>query len=73
MKKPILQQSQNKNLEAVILQIFSETISYTGLKKIFLEVYSLTIFTLRFFREAIKPPYEFNELAANGSFAGAKF
>jgi len=26
-------------------------------KKFFLEVASLTIFTLRFFREVIKPPY----------------
>ncbi|GEM_PF-6769252 len=60
MEKIILQQSQNENQEAEIIPgKFSETIFDSVFKKFFLEVASLTIFTLRFFKELFKPPYEF--------------
>jgi hypothetical protein len=49
MEKIILRQSQNENQEAEIIpENFSETISDSVFKKFFLEVYSLTIFTLPF-------------------------
>ncbi|MBE0572967.1 MAG: ABC transporter permease [Ignavibacteriaceae bacterium] len=41
-------------------------------KKFFLEVASLTIFTLRFFKEVIKPPYEINELMKQSFLIGYK-
>jgi phospholipid/cholesterol/gamma-HCH transport system permease protein len=41
-------------------------------KKFFLEVASLAIFTLRFFKEVIKPPYEFNELMKQSFLIGYK-
>lgn len=63
MEKIIVQQSENEDQEAEIIpENFSETISDSVFKKFFLEVYSLTIFTVRFFKEVFKPPYEFNEL-----------
>lgn len=39
----------------------SKTISDSVLRKFFLEVYSISAFTLRFFKEVLKPPYELNE------------
>ncbi len=51
---------------------FSETIPDSVFKKFFLEVYSLTIFTLRFFKEVIKPPYEFNEVIKQSFIIGYK-
>jgi phospholipid/cholesterol/gamma-HCH transport system permease protein len=70
MDKIILQQSQNENREAEVPEIFSETTSDSAFKKFFLEVYSLTIFTLRFFKEVFKPPYEFNELMKQSFLTG---
>ncbi|MGD1007606.1 MAG: ABC transporter permease [Ignavibacteriaceae bacterium] len=71
MKKIILQESQNENRETEIIpEIFSETTSDSAIKKFFLEVYSLTIFTLRFFKEVCKPPYEFNELVKQSFLIG---
>lgn len=40
--------------------------------KFFGEVASITIFTLRFFKEAVKPPYEFNELMKQSFLIGYK-
>ncbi len=65
-----MQQSQNENREAEVPEIFSETTSDSAFKKFFLEVYSLTIFTLRFFKEVFKPPYEFNELMKQSFLTG---
>ncbi len=63
MDKIILEKSLNKNLETkVTAEKIMETDSDSVLRKFFLEVYSLTVFILRFFKEVIKPPYEFNEL-----------
>jgi hypothetical protein len=59
MDKIILQNIQNKTLETEnITEQFSGTISDSIFKKFFLEVYSITIFTLRFSKEVVKPPYE---------------
>ena len=40
--------------------------------KFFIEVTSLATFTLRFFKEALKPPYEFNELLKQSFLVGYK-
>jgi phospholipid/cholesterol/gamma-HCH transport system permease protein len=68
-----LQQSRNQHHETEIIpETFSETISDSLLNKFFLEVSSLTIFTLRFFKEVTKPPYEFNELMKQSFLIGYK-
>ncbi|MBK7631182.1 MAG: ABC transporter permease [Ignavibacteriales bacterium] len=41
-------------------------------KQFFLEVASTTTFTLRFFKEVIKPPYEFNEVMKQSFLIGYK-
>ncbi|MFH1195367.1 MAG: ABC transporter permease [bacterium] len=41
-------------------------------KKFFLEIYAITIFTLRFFKEVFKPPYEINELIKQSFLIGYK-
>jgi len=58
--------------EEITQEKFSETISDSVFKKFFLEVSSLTIFTLRFFKEVIKPPYEFNEVMKQSFLIGYK-
>ena len=68
-----MQQSQNENQAVEIIpENFSETISDSVFKKFFLEVSSLTIFTLRFFQELFKPPYEFNEIIKQSFLIGYK-
>ena len=68
-----MQQSQDQHYEVEIIpETFSGTISDSVFKKFFLEVSSVTIFTLRFFKEAIKPPYEFNELMKQSFLIGYK-
>ncbi len=72
-EKIILPQSLNNKQETEIIpKNFSETISDSVFKKFFLEVSSLTIFTLRFFKEAVKPPYEFNEVMKQSFLIGYK-
>ncbi len=44
----------------------------TLLTKFFLEVQSLTVLVLHFFREVLKPPYEFNELLKQSFLIGYK-
>ena len=50
--------------------------SYNGkaiiFQNFFIEISSLTIFTLRFFKELIKPPYEFNEILKQSYLIGYK-
>ena len=73
MEKIILQQSANENQEAEIIpENFPEIIPDSVFKKFFLEVTSITIFTLRFFKEVFKPPYEFNELMKQSFLIGYK-
>jgi len=73
MAKIVLQQPHNENQQAeVILEESPEIVPDSVFKKFFLEVASLTIFTLRFFKEVIKPPYEFNELMKQSFLIGYK-
>jgi phospholipid/cholesterol/gamma-HCH transport system permease protein len=73
MKKIILQQSEDENQEVdITLENYSEVIPDSVIKKFFLEVSSLTTFTLRFFKEAFKPPYEINELVKQFFLVGYK-
>ena len=68
-----MQQSQDQHQEAEIIpENFSETISDSVFKRFFLEVSSLIFFTLRFFKEVFKPPYEFNELMKQSYLIGYK-
>ena len=73
VEKIILPQSLKENLEEeIILENFSETAPDSVFSKFFLEVSSITIFTLRFFKEVFKPPYEFNELMKQFFLIGYK-
>jgi phospholipid/cholesterol/gamma-HCH transport system permease protein len=73
MDKIIFKHSENENGEAEIFsEKFSEPISYSVFDKFFLEISSLTIFTLRFFKEVFKPPYEFDELIKQSFLIGYK-
>ena len=73
MAKVVLQQSYSENKQAeVIMEESPEIVPDSVFKKFFLEVASLTIFTLRFFKEVIKPPYEFNELMKQSFLIGYK-
>ncbi|MBU0473278.1 MAG: ABC transporter permease [Bacteroidetes bacterium] len=73
MKKRILEHFKNrKDKEETIPKNNSGIISHSVFNKFFLEVASITIFTLRFFKEAIKPPYEINELMKQSFLIGFK-
>ena len=73
MEKIIVQQSENQLPDAEIIpEEFSEIPSDSIFRRFFLEVSSLTIFTLRFFKEVFKPPYEFNELMKQSFLIGYK-
>jgi len=68
-----LQQTQNENLELKNSpDSVDELDSDSALTRFFLEVSSLTIFTWRFFKEVLKPPYEFNELMKQSFLIGYK-
>ena len=60
----------NSALEKVIEP--SENHYIKALKGFFEEVTRLTLFTFRFFKEAVKPPYEFNELVKQSYLIGYK-
>jgi phospholipid/cholesterol/gamma-HCH transport system permease protein len=71
MDKILIPQPRNENLEADgISGIGSEAGSNSLLNRFFQEVASLSLFTLRFFREAVKPPYEFDELMKQSFLIG---
>ena len=73
MVKIVAQQSGSEsNQPEVIAEESAEIVHDSIFKKFFLEVASLTIFTLRFFKEVIKPPYEFNELMKQSFMIGYK-
>jgi phospholipid/cholesterol/gamma-HCH transport system permease protein len=66
-----MQESSDENQEAeVIPDNVPETLSGSVFDKFFLEVSSVTMFTLRFFKEVFKPPYEFNELLKQSFLIG---
>jgi len=73
MPKIVAQQSYSENKETeVIMEESPEILQDSLFKKFFLEVSALTTFTLRFFKEVIKPPYEFNELMKQSFMIGYK-
>ncbi len=73
MEPIALQQTQNENLELKNSpDSVDELDSDSALTRFFLEVSSLTIFTWRFFKEVLKPPYEFNELMKQSFLIGYK-
>jgi phospholipid/cholesterol/gamma-HCH transport system permease protein len=73
MAKIVSQQAYSENKQAdVIMEEAPEIVPDSIFKKFFLEVASLTTFTLRFFKEVIKPPYEFNELMKQSFLIGYK-
>ena len=73
METAASQQIQNEIHEPeVVSDISSETVSDSVFRRFFLEVSSLTLFTLRFFKEVFKPPYEFNELMKQSFLIGYK-
>jgi phospholipid/cholesterol/gamma-HCH transport system permease protein len=73
MENNISQQSQTKNEKTEIAEDESKVIvKDSAIKKFFLEVSELTTFTLRFFMEVIKPPYEFNEVMKQSFMIGYK-
>ena len=73
METIAVQQIQNEIHEPeVVSDISSETVSDSVFRRFFLEVSSLTLFTLRFFKEVFKPPYEINELMKQSFLIGYK-
>ena len=73
METAASQQIQNEIHEPeVVSDISSETVSDSVFRRFFLEVSSLTLFTLRFFKEVFKPPYEINELMKQSFLIGYK-
>jgi phospholipid/cholesterol/gamma-HCH transport system permease protein len=73
MAKIVSQQAYGEDKQAeVIMEESPEIVPDSLFKKFFLEVASLTIFTLRFFKEVVKPPYEFNELMKQSFLIGYK-
>ena len=73
IKDDISEQSQNQRHEAEIVpETFSETVPDSIFNWFFLEVSSLATFTLRFFKEAFRPPCEFNELINQSFLIGYK-
>ena len=57
--------------EAVVREKASSAF-VAALKNVFVEVSSLTLFTVRFFKEVLKPPYEFGELMKQSFLIGYK-
>jgi len=73
MEKIILEHFQNRKQEKeTIPKNIPVIVSHTVVHKFFLEVYSLTIFTFRFFKEVFVPPYELNELLKQSFLIGYK-
>lgn len=58
--------------EEIIEEDSIEPASHSLVNKFFIEVSSITIFTFRFFKELIKPPYEVNELMKQSFLIGYK-
>jgi phospholipid/cholesterol/gamma-HCH transport system permease protein len=71
MEATIARKSKNQE-EELNSGTTSKAVPDSILNKFFLEVYSLTMFTLRFFKEACKPPFEFAELIKQSFLIGYK-
>jgi phospholipid/cholesterol/gamma-HCH transport system permease protein len=73
MKHSTAQRPINEKEEVGVLsENTPENSSASALNKFFLEVASLTLFTLRFFKEVCKPPYEFYEMMKQSFLIGYK-
>jgi len=73
MEKKIYPQSQTeKETTEIVIEESPEIIADSMIKKFFLEVALITTFTFRFFKEVIKPPYEFNEVMKQSFLIGYK-
>jgi phospholipid/cholesterol/gamma-HCH transport system permease protein len=73
MEKNISEQSKTENeTTEIVIEESPEIISVSMFKKFFLEVASITTFNFRFFKEVIKPPYEFNEVMKQSFLIGYK-
>lgn len=73
MEKVIVKNSERDTKETEIkTENISTPDSPSVFSKFFLEVSSITIFTFRFFKEVIKPPYEFNEVMKQSFLIGYK-
>ena len=73
MEKNISQQSKTENeTTEIVIEESPEIIADSMFKKFFMEVASITTFTFRFFKEVIKPPYEFNEVMKQSFLIGYK-
>ncbi len=59
-------------IRSVIREKIEENLLASIFGKFFIEVTSLTMFTFRFFKEVLKPPYEFNELLKQSYLVGYK-
>ena len=71
MKSIKILQPENENRKAEIIPgSFSEERRESVVDRFFVEVSSMTIFTLRFFKELVKPPYEINELLKQSYMIG---
>ena len=65
----------NLKIEKTNLQegtLNTNNLSLKPLKEFFAEITRLTLFTLRFFKEAIRPPFEFREFLQQAYFMGYK-
>jgi phospholipid/cholesterol/gamma-HCH transport system permease protein len=73
MEKNITQQFQNEKVTTeILIEESPAIIADSRFKKFFFEVASITTFTFRFFKEVIKPPYEFNEVMKQSFLIGYK-
>lgn len=59
-------------IRSVVRKKIEEDLLATAVGKFFIEVTSLTMFTLRFFKELWRPPYEINELIKQAYLVGYK-
>jgi phospholipid/cholesterol/gamma-HCH transport system permease protein len=50
----------------------SRIFSVSTFKKIFLEIYLIALFTIHFFKEVLRPPYDFNEMIKQSYLIGYK-
>lgn len=69
MNEISIQQSDNEDIKEEVIPDVKPQSLFT---KFFLEVSSLTLFTLRFFKEVVKPPYEFSEVIKQSFLIGYK-
>ena len=73
MEKIVSHQSNNEiKGVAVTPEEFAEIPTDSVFRRFFLEISSLTFFTYRFFKEVLKPPYEFHELLKQSYLIGYK-